>query len=71
VDPKHEKSYDAMGATQWEAIGMSMVGGPYASCHLPSHPVASEIMGDYYPNREVVNSFFIVLFLMEGKRVNA
>jgi hypothetical protein len=70
VDPKHKKSYDAMGATQWEAIGMSMVGGPYASCHLPSHPVASEIMGDY-PNREVVNSFFIVLFLMEGKRVNA
>jgi hypothetical protein len=54
------------GIRQWEPIGVSMAGGPYTSCRLPSAPTGSEIEGISTPNQKGGNSFFTVLIFNEG-----
>jgi hypothetical protein len=58
------------GIRRWEPIGVSIAGGPYTSCRLPSAPIGSEIEGFSTPIRRVVIPFSQFLFLMKGKTVN-
>jgi hypothetical protein len=54
------------GIRRWEPIGVSMAGGPYTSCRLPSAPIGSEIERISTPNQKCGNSFFAVLIFNEG-----
>ena len=53
---------------RWEAIGVSMVGGPYASRRFPS---PSKLRGIRTPNKGMVIPFSYFFFFVKGKRVNA
>jgi len=57
-------------------IGAKAMGGDrcvygWWAIDVTSPLIASEIMGIRTLNRGVVNSFFVFLFLMKGKRVNS
>jgi hypothetical protein len=63
---KGQRQWEAMGGRRWEAIAMSMTGGPYALNRIPS-PL--KLRGEAMPNKGWLIVFLYFFFLIKGIKV--